>query len=1006
MKKILFFILLALSLSTYGQRYIVTKSYVDDSVSVHRQLLNAYMDSITALRSSLNPLIDVTAPTMSTATTNTTGDTITITMSETLSSSYIPDTSAFAVYANYRYVRVSGVSVSGASIYLSLNESILLGESVRVSYEKPAANMLQDASSNETASFSNQSVTNNVSDVKLNATLIARYDFEQVVTDGVGSKDGIASAAFEYSTHSYSSGSYSANLDGSVQYVDIPLDDTINKFSYFFTFRAFTQEHTNRTLLTNSDTDGGYTLLLDAVNGNFRLMTTNATDTAYADSDSSIYTAGTLMTIALLVDKTTGYAHFYVNGQDVDADTTIRTDFPVDDTLRIGLNHQDTLQAWGYLDNLRRYSNWLTETEIDSLHYVYGIYDAVVDTTAPSPDTAKVDDTGKLLEIYFDEDLYNSGVDTASFNFLEDGSQLDLSNPRIIGNILSFVCDSVSGGTTLSLNYDKTGGNDLRDRADNEVDTFTIVVENDAPVAAISGLAHYLFNDALTDNENSYDAFASGSFAYSTNKLEGTKSGNFDGNDRFVTTPAIPHTSQFTLSGWGRHFNTISTKTIATTINEGAGWRYGFDNSQGRFFLETTDGGTTTTVYSTTGHNTITAWIHGAIVVDDDADTVAFYINGQYDVGRSITSGIGTSAQIRFGAKFDDGSPLWGYGDDYQIYAGLLNANQIATIYNNVGEMVEGGGSVEPPNPDPEIFDIIYSQDFEDTELGVYTVEEIREDFPGVGWTDSWYNPTRIDSARYPDYYYKDTIAEDPVTSSRGLKLWQLAGTFGPSRGGEYFKFQLGTEHEELYFSYNVMFKPNTDWQKGGKLPYLAGGPVYEGAQPPAEEQGFSGLLMFNSYNIPGSMQYFYYHQNMPYAKYADVNHWYWWDTGEQFSWDIQEEEWHNITVRWVCNTFVDAFSDGNRDGFMEAWVDGEFVERLEGIEWLHGTNMDQLMNRIDIAWFYGGNDDSFSPDTDQWIIFDDFTVFQFKSGNGYPTTRTYSTPANTIELPNWPKTD
>ena len=164
MKKILFFILLALSLSTYGQRYIVTKSYVDDSVSVHRQLLNAYMDSITALRSSLNPLIDVTAPTMSTATTNTTGDTITITMSETLSSSYIPDTSAFAVYANYRYVRVSGVSVSGASIYLSLNESILLGESVRVSYEKPAANMLQDASSNETASFSNQSVTNNVSD--------------------------------------------------------------------------------------------------------------------------------------------------------------------------------------------------------------------------------------------------------------------------------------------------------------------------------------------------------------------------------------------------------------------------------------------------------------------------------------------------------------------------------------------------------------------------------------------------------------------------------------------------------------------------------------------------------------------------------------------------------------------------------------------------------------------------------------------------------------------------
>jgi uncharacterized protein (TIGR02145 family) len=74
----------------------------------------------------------------------------------------VPSSSSFTVTVNSLIRAINSVSVTGNRVILTLVSPVLYGDIVTVSYTKPTSNPLQSATGSQVASFSNQSVTNNV----------------------------------------------------------------------------------------------------------------------------------------------------------------------------------------------------------------------------------------------------------------------------------------------------------------------------------------------------------------------------------------------------------------------------------------------------------------------------------------------------------------------------------------------------------------------------------------------------------------------------------------------------------------------------------------------------------------------------------------------------------------------------------------------------------------------------------------------------------------------------
>ena len=156
--------------------YVVTSGDVDrDGISLSANTLALNSGSITdaalnsaslthvAISNSLLLRVDGSPPVPGTPQTSSNGSTITITYDETLSAT-APQTSAFTVLVNSVSNSVSSVSISGQTIELSLNFSIVSSATVTFAYADPTSgndtNAIQDEAGNDAASISTVSVTN------------------------------------------------------------------------------------------------------------------------------------------------------------------------------------------------------------------------------------------------------------------------------------------------------------------------------------------------------------------------------------------------------------------------------------------------------------------------------------------------------------------------------------------------------------------------------------------------------------------------------------------------------------------------------------------------------------------------------------------------------------------------------------------------------------------------------------------------------------------------------
>jgi uncharacterized repeat protein (TIGR02059 family) len=240
-----------------------------------------------------------TIPTISTATVETAAaSNIVITFNNALNNSYVPATTDYAVLVNGSSRGVNTVTVAGTVNTLTLASPCANGDTISVSYTKPATNYLRDnTTGGAVATFSGHAVTNNI----VVATSYAnaggagdRHLIMSVSRAGFNDSGGtpIMPAIIDghknndYATYWYAGGGSTFNVDSnSYITIDFVTAKSMNEVKIYINHAAYTigtwkwQGSNNGTTFT--DLTGNTTLQTHATNDYITDTSLSANSTAY-----------------------------------------------------------------------------------------------------------------------------------------------------------------------------------------------------------------------------------------------------------------------------------------------------------------------------------------------------------------------------------------------------------------------------------------------------------------------------------------------------------------------------------------------------------------------------------------------------------------------------------------------------------------------------------------------------------------------------------------------------
>ena len=234
--------------------------------------------------------------------------------------------------------------------------------------------------------------------------------------------------------------------------------------------------------------------------------------------------------------------------------------------------------------------------------------------------------------------------------------------------------------------------------------------------------------------------------------------------------------------------------------------------------------------------------------------------------------------------------------------------------------------------------------------------QEMRVDLRG----DTGPYPVALWKKQWPECAYEDGIAEGRVEliqddGSHWLRTLYPKGSHGSDQGGAGWRFPLRNEMG-LTLRYDLVFEPDFDFVKGGKLPGLCGGKkTITGGDECNGLEGWSARVMWRK---DGRGQAYVYHMNQP-SKYGDE-----FDFPKSFRFKLGKR--YSIALRVEMN------SVGKPDGKLMVWVNEEkLVERLD-MEWR--ALEDIGVNGLLFNTFHGGSGESWAPSRDCHARFGNFT--------------------------------
>jgi len=248
---------------------------------------------------------------------------------------------------------------------------------------------------------------------------------------------------------------------------------------------------------------------------------------------------------------------------------------------------------------------------------------------------------------------------------------------------------------------------------------------------------------------------------------------------------------------------------------------------------------------------------------------------------------------------------------------------------------------------------IIYQQDFETANVGIYTPEDLNAQWD----TPLWHLGFRDGRAN---------IITD-MQNGKSLQITYPANKFGAGGASAFlsdlaFGVEIEGHYEELYLSYDMKFAEGFDFVRGGKLPGLCG---YSYKQKPSDgcntgggyPTGYDGWSARGMWRVDGTLENYVYNASQE-SFYGDDEYW---------NVEAVPGHWHRVQHRVVLNTV------GQKNGILEAWLDGNKVLSDNTVE--YRKTEDIKINLFYFNTFYGGNDSSWATSTDQFMYFDNFRI-------------------------------
>jgi hypothetical protein len=274
--------------------------------------------------------------------------------------------------------------------------------------------------------------------------------------------------------------------------------------------------------------------------------------------------------------------------------------------------------------------------------------------------------------------------------------------------------------------------------------------------------------------------------------------------------------------------------------------------------------------------------------------------------------------------------------------------------------------------PPRDAFQFIFESNFENDQVGSYQYNDFQGDWNGP------YGNERQSTL--------DILTENDGIHNNYMRGYFPSGTVGPSQGGWSWNNKLSGSITELYFSYDIRFKPGFQWALGGKVPGVSGSNGWQiTGTVPSYGDGFSARMIWGS---NGELMFYAYHQDQP-GNYGDGGYW-----GD---FKFVTGQWYNITFRIVLNTVINDV--GNNDGILEGYIDGKLMVQLKKFRFRNyeSINIDNLY----VCSFFGGAGADYVSLGDEWIDTDNYVAYQYNNNViGVPRGQELSSPTKMLLHP------
>ncbi len=395
-------------------------------------------------------------------------------------------------------------------------------------------------------------------------------------------------------------------------------------------------------------------------------------------------------------------------------------------------------------------------------------------------------------------------------------------------------------------------------------------------------------------------------------------------------TPQIPETRA------ARASDVIPVCSSSEADADGDGW--GWENQQSCLVEGTAnDAGTIPPTDSDTDDTD-----DATVDLNDPADDTDVAYSGQHPVCNSAVS--------------DPDGDGWGF-EDFRSCIVVADADADADATDNDSPQDSSNNDPDESPAGNKLEDdtgVIYRQQFSTASEGLYQGDQLND-----GWNTPFWH-LGFDQGRV-------SIIRDSAQHGQVMQVTYPAGAYGANGASAFlsdvqFGMGLPKSYNELYLSYDIKFGDDFEFVLGGKLPGLCGSDVNQAPDRGCNTgggfpTGYDGWSARSMWRVDGAMENYVYHSGQR-NFYGDDELW---------NAKAQPGKWHNIQHRVVMNTV------GQNNGILEAWFDGEKVLSVNNFIYRKTDTIG--INLFYFSTFFGGNDSSWAPSTDQQILFDNFAI-------------------------------